>query len=802
MKASPLSTPLVILADNRITEISLRLERLLPHLGLAKDAFAAKIAIPNEAGKLHEAGSVLIAWSIDSNIETYRNLAKNHRTVFVLDVDWPGTSDPKRHGIQSLTKGLLKDDELRNRCIIILKTTTMTREADRFRRANPFLLRTVRSNSAAENGRIRIVGADYQSSELAPEALGRDSADYDYEGDVICRALFDLQEEALFDALHEGALSAHRVKAVIEQFKKANYYGAFRNSEQIGNRYEHRLIERYGRFCIKTLHGTPINLGLALNSKPEPTSFRELAEGLTTDKLAEVLGLVSALVEYGDVAAAEFLLFQLVEPKVADADDEERGSPKSRKRKTTGEIGPLSENAVNGKWNPKSFYGRDIPLRKIDRPKINAALIEIEQIFSSFSHSGTTDRSVVDDLHDVFDPLAAECLDAPGALEIQTRLVRARETALKLLRPAATDLIETALAEIEKELEETTVYERTVNTGGKQQRVRKTGPSILTLEFDCDNEEQLEYFDFARKRIRLLNRDLIDHPVIEAERLLHDPLSALSECERIVEALASYVQCPAAIAALAKLKAKDGAEFAKTIRLLKTRQVRIGMPSNIETFDKAWRGFSKANKKSPKLFPTVLEPDFDETFKDSGGGAFLVYPLLHLLVSHLALLDHRIRSFCVALGGDEEKGDQPLMPVKIARDDLRRNLRALWRDRQWHLIFSEPKGFPSEDRPFIPDPDWVSEEDSLVTVLKREPGAKACWDDYKDILRDFEIIREGGKLRYRRQAPPLWLRFGNVSIPADRGLLAQLQIIAYNRKEENQALRDRILHQELSERES
>ncbi len=53
-------------------------------------------------------------------------------------------------------------------------------------------------------------------------------------------------------------------------------------------------------------------------------------------------------------------------------------------------------------------------------------------------------------------------------------------------------------------------------------------------------------------------------------------------------------------------------------------------------------------------------------------------------------------------------------------------------------------------------------------------------DSYRSFLQKFEIVRKNGKLAFKEQVPPPWIRFGNVAIPADdkkNSFLAQLILV-------------------------
>jgi hypothetical protein len=786
MKSRPLQRPLIVIADNTRSQIKERLGNISTLQG-NEDQRSNADQFPE--GNL-PIGSIDLYWNEDRDSAPYIQKAKGRRTLFLLDLAWP--SEPKR-GI-AIAQDIL-DSHAAEHCIILFKSVDHPAFAEDFKSTSVRLIRTLRSCTSVTEGRVRTLAAN-------TDPLLRNA----YEEGEIAQALLDLQEEAIFDALHQGAWSVDEVDCAIDQLREAAFYGAFSKNKKLEQLYADRVLGKYRQRFRPDYSKGSLNLGVAqLMGEAAPVSCCALRDQLEK-RAPESVALVSGLIDYTEIAAVESFFFQL-------------GKPQS---KTGKEIAKTTLQDAGQAWKADRWQKAGVTLRKLDGVRIRRACESLRTIVAAI---GLPDEPL-SKLSEALKPAQLRPT-AQSLLSIHNILAETRSKALCTLRSPPRLLLESVFNEIEVEFSASPPN----TTDGMA-----SPPEFVILDWEFGDEEASRA-DYTGKRTRLLNRNLFVHPAVEAARLVRESDSGGAEKrpEAIVSALRTYIQSPEAIAALAELRHADAQEFSRCIVSLAAESSNFRFPLNFEAFDKFWKWH---NGREPKaLLPALQSANTDlfaaiETWNAHNGQKdpvhFSAATLLELLVAHLSLLEFRLGSFCTlighdvinAQGGKEKKiaaAKQEAQTTKIAlkaatrtvkevraaaagegvtaeevvaiaqgvakgaamelkaadskekftikSDTLFQNISDLWRSRSWHDIFSKREVLKNAGW-FTPDLPWAGDGGLLSALCKESSTAEEDCGRYRSWLSQFDINTVGGELSYGKIMPQ-WLRIGNLALPLD-----------------------------------
>lgn len=720
---NPLQAPLVLVADDTGSEIAHRVGnccKLMKEVcGLGPDDFT-------KPGSL-ELPAVEIKWSQSPDAADHLAFAHGRRTLLILDIAWTGISETQ--GL-TIAQALLADDGFASRSIIILKSTEMAGSAASW--AEPFNL-ALRQLRVSQSVRLRLLAAD--------RTVGGETNRY--EQGIISQALLDLQEEAIFDAMNDGEWSAADVGKAIGQIVAADFYGAFAGNKSLGRLYENRVLRRYHQRLSPSCPGGPLNIGIAhVMGKKPPTTLQHELDNLTSPKAPESAGIVSALLDYCELAAAERYLFAL-----PLKDNTERDIKTDFDEQT---------------WKPDKIASAKTIKRRCDLSDAQKAL---DELCVALQSCGKDKAAPLTALKESLHPVRI-----PDILEANRLIADMRSAVLVDLPAAIAELVESLLNDIERALVEGLLPD----FDGMAALRSAQAPEIITLDWDFKEPDRLERIKSERKRVRLLNRRLFEHPAVEAARILKAANRAKDhEIETVVYALKTYIQSAEAISALTNLQANAPETFTKCVALLADTDADIRLPTNFASFDKQWNSHWKG-KSAPAVLKYLQEHGLSGTeFGDrisgwnasDAGRLTQVVPqtisLLEMLVAHLAILEYRIRSFCIIIGN--------AAVTKSWKCDLADNLAGLWRDRTWDRIFSHAGIIDNKRKSFDPGLKWTGQ---LINALNRHPKAKSYFEEFQKFLAEYEIqvarneSTGSAELTYKSSLPA-WLRVGNLALPLE-----------------------------------
>lgn len=726
--SSPLF-PLIVIADDTPDQIQQRMKSicsLLQRPVPALDDF-------KNAGSL-VTSDLEIQWDSTDDIMVYLTKAQGRRTLFVLDIAWP---DKPLHGLD-IARAILKDEKLAQQSILLLKSTDVPADAEEFTRGRVLPLRCLRSGAPRTRGRLRTLAAN-RVTDVMP-----------YDEGMIAQALLDLQEEMLFDALAEGQWSAADTAGFIKRLEQTRYFGAFKNDKALGELYRHRVLDRYSQhFATDYLPG-PLNIGIAQVMAPKgrpTTSLKQLRDRLITKaKTPETIGLISALMEYREVAALERHLFALP----LKSETQEGKSTREMKTISLDRIQKSSEQT----WRPVLFGSSAQTIKR--SCELGDAEKALETLESVCRRNSGFNAAFLADLKSTLNPQVLT-----DVLQVK-RLVNGSRTGLLAKLPEAIlELLETQFDAIEQSLIEGVLP----GFDGMKELLGDRKAELVTLEWEFGlTESSKRTKSGGSKRVRLLNRRLFEHPAVEAARIM--ALKTESKDRQIVRALKTYCQSPEAIAALVDLREEDAAAFSRCVAALASTECDHRLPHDFNAFDKAW--VQSGKRRGIPLRDQLA----DVTVQRTGPQV----SLLQMLVAHLAMLEYRIGCFCLIMNyADEEQS---------WKNALAENLKDLWAKRRWDRIFSlKSIAGAAKDNPFRSRFTWSGE--LLSELMEQNDAAKTYHQNFISYLAKYEIEIKGPNDdgRYEasyKEAPPIWLRIGNVVLP--------LEIITGNLEKEPELL--------------
>lgn len=717
---NPLQPPLILIADDTGSEVAHRVANCLKVLGSEP---GANVPDFTQAGGI-ELPLVDIKWSQSPNAADYLALAGRRRTLVILDVAWAGINETQGLGI---AQSLLADPDFASRSIILLKSTEKAGSAASWAEPLNFALRQLR---VSQSVRLRLLAAD--------RTVGGETNRY--EQGIISQALLDLQEEAIFDAMNRGEWSAADVGKAIDQIVAADFYGAFSGDKALGKLYSLRVLRRYHQRLSASYPQGPLNIGIAhlIGDKTRlPSTLQQVAGNLTARRDArESAAIVSALLDYGEVASAERLLFAL-----------------PLKDNTETEIKTDFDEQT---WKPDKIASANAIKRRCDLSEARKALNEL---CTALQSCGQDKLAPVAALKDALHPNRI-----PDILESNRLIAEMRSAVLMDLPAAIAELVESLLNDIERAVVEGVLPD----FDGISELRSAQAPELITLDLDFLDADKLERIKPERKRVRLLNRRLFEHPAPEAARILS---TAQSNPEGIVLALKTYIQSPEAIAALVGLLSTAPKSFAQCVATLAETDADIRLPSSFAAFDKLWRDHWKG-KSAPAVLKFLQEhgfsgTDFGQQIREwnssEAGRLSPIEPakvsLLELLTAHLAILEYRIRSFGIIIG-------HAAVPSSW-KTDASENLAELWRGRGWDRIFSAAGVADPDRESCLPELEWTGQ---MLNALLKHPQAKSCYDGFRQFLMDYEVqvlrSKTSGKSALAYKSPlPAWLRVGNLALP-------------------------------------
>ncbi len=743
-----LQTPLIVVADNTPQQIKERVGNICSLLN--HDEFPAPGAF-SAPGSL-KTSVVEIRWDLTRDSGAYISLAHGRRTLFLLDVAW---EDEPRRGIE-IAQDIL-DSDAAEQCVLLLKSVDQPADAEEWKTTSVRLLRTLRTSNSGSAGRVRSLAANTSSR-----------PDNNYERDIVAQALLDLQEEAIFDAIHRGAWGAPDVEKAITQISEAQFYGAFGGNRDLGTVYKRSILDRYRQQFRPSYSTGPLNIGIAqVLGQGAPYSLKSLVKYLNDERAPESAGLVSALLDYGELAAAECLLFQPT-PKSEAKIKKERTELRDL-------ILPCNAKDIQG-WKPDRFAKAKLIKTRCDVTEAQKAFETVKLTIHSCKEHSLLDSQELRALSGIMEAPAK----IPGILESCNVAVLAKNKALAALATPVANIVEPLFNTIIDVLTKGNPPE----IDDLAQLKAAGAPEFLTLDWNIDPVGSPSRIPFENKRTRLLNRELFDHPAVEAARIIEQRREKEPSFTAIREALLTYIQSPEAIAALVDLLVNDRASFDAGLQALAATDANVHLPADFQAFDRLWRERWR-NRTAPSVLAdlhSVLSPDASPNGRSLAEGhpaETYTVSLLELLVAHLAILEYRLRSFCVLVGNgilvfDGKKSQQQ------AQADLFHNLGALWTQRRWERIFKrddivdQTRG-AKDVLSFKGPPTWTGE---LLGALRTHPKGHACYDYYRHTLNDYEIRivpQENGKplLGYQKSPPP-WILVGNLSLPP----LAVVQILS------------------------
>lgn len=782
MKSRPLQRPLIVIGDNTASQIEERVGNISTLLG-HKDQRPSVGSFSE--GNL-EMGSVELFWNQTRESGPYIGRAEGRRTLFLLDLAWP--DEPKR-GI-GIAQDILESPAAEH-CIILLKSVDHPAYAEEFKGTSIRLIRTLRSGTSVSEGRVRTLAAN-------TDPVLRNA----YEQLEIAQALLDLQEESIFDALHQRAWSVEEVDQAIAQLEEAAFYGAFDGHTQLGQLYVQRVLCKYRqRFLPDYSHG-PVNLGVAqLMQGGAPISCSSLRKALE-NRAPENVALVSGLIDYTEIAAVESFLFQL-------------GKPQS---KTGKEIAKTTLQDAGQVWKPDRWENANVIPRKLDGLKVHQACQTLQTILEELGRPSAL-------LLNLQEALTRKDI-APSEqtlLRIHKIIGETRAAVLSALPKPARALIEGIFGEIETEFSS--------RTDGKQ-----SPPEFVMLDWEF-GDDKTSRADYTGKRTRLLNRNLFVHPAVQAAQMVAaaENVGAGEKANAIIWALRIYIQSPEAIAALAKLRHSDSQEFSRCVAILAAESSGFKFPLNFEAFDKFWKWHN--GRKSKALLPALQSTNTGlftavETWNSHKSQQdpvhFSAATLLELLVAHLSVLEFRLRSFCTLIGHDvinarggkekkiaaaKEEVQATQIALKAASGTVKKvraaaasegvtadevdaiakevakgaakkmktagskgsfsiksnvlfqNISDLWRSRSWHDIFSGREILKNPGW-FTSDFPWASDGGLLSALCKESSMARDYCARYRSWLSEFDINVAGEEMSYGKIIPQ-WIRIGNLALPLD-----------------------------------
>lgn len=716
---NPLQPPLILIADDTGSEIAHRVANCLKVLGSEP---RGNVPDFTQVGGF-ELPLVDIKWSQSPNAADYLALAGRRRTLVIMDVAWAGINETQGLGI---AQSLLADPDFASRSIILLKSTEKAGRAAAWAEPLNLALRQLR---VSQSVRLRLLAADRTV----------DGETIRYEQGIISQALLDLQEEAIFDAMNRGEWSAADVGKAIDQIVAADFYGAFSGDKALGKLYSLRVLRRYHQRLSASYPQGPLNIGIAhlIGDKTRlPSTLQQVACNLTARRDArESAAIVSALLDYGEVASAERLLFAL-----------------PLKDNTETEIKTDFDEQT---WKPDKIASANAIKRRCD---LSGARKALNELCTALQSCGQDKLAPVAALKDALHPNRI-----PDILESNRLIAEMRSAVLMDLPAAIAELVESLLNDIERAVVEGVLPD----FDGISELRSAQAPELITLDLDFMDADKLERIKPERKRVRLLNRRLFEHPAPEAARILS---AAQSSPEGIVLALRTYIQSPEAIAALVGLLSTAPQSFSQCVATLSETDADIRLPSSFAAFDKLWRDHWKG-KSTPAVLKFLQEHGFSGTDfgqqirewnnSDAGRLSPIEPPkvsLLELLTAHLAILEYRIRSFGIIIA------HAVTSDWKVAASA---NLAELWRGRGWNQIFSATSVADSERRSYLPELEWTGQ---MLNALLTHPQAKSCYDGFRQFLMDYEVRvgrdeTTGKPALFYKSALPAWLRVGNLALP-------------------------------------
>ncbi len=712
-------SPLIVIADDTPKQIELRVTNICTLLGHVVPA-ATSFCIAGSLVTKH----LRVDWDLTDNISVYLDKARGRRTLFLLDIAWPGKPT---NGLD-IAKAILADSVLRQQSVIMLKSTEVPANAEDFAEKNVIPLRSLRSRASRTRGRLRSLAANSKTLFMP------------YEQGMIAQALLDLQEETLFDALEDGQWSVADIAGFIEQIAQAQYFGAFKQDNMLGQLYEERVLKRYSQRLSRHYPQGPLNIGMAhvlSNSSTRMLSLKDEVGNLC-GRAPTSAALVSALMDYREVAAAELFLFAL--PLKA---------AKSLARSIQKEV---NTDLNDQPWKPGNMASAGILKRSVDLGNAKQALKALP---------GFVRTKASEPIKRIEDMLSPKCI--PDVLKTNLLITEVRRAALQDLPAAIADLLESVLDEIERAI----IEGLPPDSEDSRKSAIKCPPEFLVLEWDQAKPDSLERHNFPSKRARLLNRRIFAHPAVEACRILEKEKGRPED--KIVRAFKAYIQSPEALSALVALQSTDADAFKRCMETLASTDADIRLPIDFKSFDKQWKEYW--NGKEPPVLEYLQKYGFSEqafgekinAWNSSEAGSvdpvqLCQISLLELLIAHLAILEFRIRSFCIVMGNADKCKN-------TWKSQLAKNLKELWTARGWDRVFAQVSIIDAERNSFNPGIAWTGQ---LISVLCSSPKARTYYQYFTTYLASYEIKIEGkgrrGKLSYS-SSPPVWLQLGNIVLP-------------------------------------